>query len=221
MMTRALSVAALALLAGCGNQGGSGITEALKGAAGRLVGQEEKTEAAPAAPTDEALAGLAANGPALRVEIPKFGVVVGAAPLAVNAHKVTWIAGGATITTQSGFVLATRGLPGDLMAVQVEGFGEALSGGGSYSRQMEWLNGRDETIRKAFTCTVSIISGQTVAVLRQSYSATLYEDVCRGEGIEFKNKYWIDEGRQLRQTEQWISETVGYLQSQQLPGKKG
>lgn len=218
-MMRAVSLVALLGLAACGNQGGSVITGALKGVVGGMVsrGGDDAQAAAAAAPSDDDLRSLAENSSALRVSVPKFGTVGGAVPVGVNGPKVTWVAGGATLTTQSGFLLATRGLPGDLMAVEVEGFGEAFKpGGGVYSRQMEFLDGRDQIQRLSFVCTVSTTAGQTVTVLDKSYPTTLYEDVCVGEKIQFTNQYWVDGTRKLRQTRQWVSETVGYLQTQQL-----
>lgn len=215
-MIKRLSLIALLGLSACGNQGGSPVAGLVKGTLGGLLSRDSSEAAAPSGPTSDDLRGLAANSSAIRVSIPAFGTVAGAVPVGVNGPKVTWVAGPATLSTQSGFLLATRGLPGDLMAVEVEGFGEALGGGGTYSRQMEFLDGRDQIKRLSFVCTITVIPGQSVAVLEQTYPATMYEDTCIGETVQFTNKYWVDSTRQVRQTQQWVSETVGYLQTQQL-----
>lgn len=214
-MMRSFCAVALLTLAACGNQGGSPVVGVLKGA---VTGLFKRGETPPpvATPTAQELRALTANGPAVRVTVPAFGTVAGAVPVGVNGEKVTWVAGDATFSTQFGFLLATRGLPEDLMAVEVDGFGPALSQGGNYTRQMEFLNGRDQIERKSFICNVSIVPNQSVSVLDKSYAATRYDDRCEGDGIIFTNQYWIDSSRQLRQTRQWVSETVGYLQTQQL-----
>lgn len=215
-----LAVLSIGLTA-CGNQNQGATTrtavaEAVTGLVSRVAGRGAQTTAAPTGPSPAEIRAMAAQGPVLLVEVPGLGLNSPATPAAVNGYKATWVAGPATVTLQSGFLIATRGLGQDLMAVEVEGFGSALASGGRYSRQMEWLNGRDQFERVSFDCTVTPVANETVTVLGRGYSAVRHDDVCVGGGLQFTNSYWIDSSKQLRQTKQWISRQTGYLRSQQV-----
>lgn len=216
MITRSVIAAGLlALTAGCGNmsQGGdtrAAVTQGLRG----LIpwGREDAT--APA-PTPAALRAQATAG-SIFFEIPAFSIASAGIPATVNNTKVTWLAAPVSVTTQYGFLIATRGLPENVLAIEVHGFGDAMTNGGTYTRDMEWLSDRDSVKRSHFSCTITIRRDQSFDLDGQRIPATLYEDTCTGDGVQFTNHYWVDSARALRKTRQWVSKSVGYLQTYQL-----
>lgn len=218
MMRKFALVAGLAALTACGNTGGGDTRAALMaGLSGLIPGRGSAADdgsAAQAAQT--ALAQQVAEAPAgsIYFEVPKFGVASVGAPAAVNGSKITWLAAPISITTQQGFLIATRGLPEDLLAVEVSGFGAALSSGGQYQREMEWLGDREEVKRTAFLCQITVQPNQSTTVKGTPITATLYQDTCVGGGVQYTNEYWIDSGRALRRTRQWVSESAGYMETE-------
>lgn len=215
MIKRLSVLAALVVLSGCGNsdQGQDTRGAVIEGLRGMIPwGRDAATPAAP----DPASLRAAAPAGSIFFEIPAFGIASAGVPATVSDSKVTWLAAPVSVTTQFGFLIATRGLPEDVLAIEVHGFGDAMSAGGTYTRDMEWLAARDSVKRTSFTCQISITSGEVLVLDGQQIPASLYEDTCTGGGLQFVNRYWIDSDRALRKTRQWVSESVGYLQTQQL-----
>lgn len=212
-----------ALLAGCGNrQDGNdtkgALTGMFQGLKARIIGAaaQEDTGVQPVSLTPEQYQQLAASHGVI-FTIPAFNTRIAAVPVAVNAGKVTRMAESISVTTQGGgFLIAARGLPEDLLSTEVSGFGAALSSSGSYSRIMEWPAERDGTRQSEFTCTISNDGNERISVAGRSSNATLYSDRCVGQYVQFINKYWIDSGNRLLKSNQWVSQSVGYLQIEHI-----
>lgn len=211
---------ALALsVAGCGNRAqGPGAVDLVKSAFG-AVSAGRGGAAAPADPRQALTRDVidAAPGGLMVVEIPATGGVAVLSPIGSNDDKVTWgSADGKSVTTQAGFVVATRAIGDDLLVSEVDGFGAALGGAQGYTRQMQVLNGRDETVTTAFECHISADGTEMVTVVGRSYPTRRFRDRCQSNGLIFENIYWIGEDRVLRQSRQWVSEGVGYLLTQRV-----
>lgn len=210
----------LGALAACGSNNSESrvLTKSIVGGLAPLVGIGNKAAAEAATPKLTRAQIDASPAPMLLAEIPSVGGAAVVTPVAVNGGKTTWRSSdGKALILQLGFLVATRGLLEDLQAAEVSGFGAALGPqGGTYQRQMEWLDGRNQLKREVFTCSVGAKGRETLTFFEKSYNTTLYEDRCTGERIIFVNRYWIDSGKKLRQSRQWVSESVGYLQTQAL-----
>lgn len=211
------ALASVAVLAGCSSGGGDNVN------VGKAVFSMAREVVRGGGSQADPRSGLtrakidAAKGSMMLVNVPSLGGTAVVTPVAANGSKITWVsADGKSLTTQGGYVIATRALPENLQALEVEGYGAALQSGGSYRRQMEFRNGRNEIIRETFTCTVTRKGGESLPIFGRSYAVTRYDDLCRGDSLTFENRYWIEAGGVLRQSRQWISKTVGYVTLQRL-----
>lgn len=218
-LKHAIAAAALLALSACGSGGNEGVTltKAIVGGLAPVVGLGGKSET-PARPALTRAQIDASAAPLLLAEVPSLGGSAIMTPLAANGAKVTWRSqDGKALILQAGYLIATKALGEDVVATEVEGFGSAISPqGGVYTRQMEWLTGRNQVRRASFTCTVTPRGAEVLTIYQKAYKTTAYDDRCEGDGVIFTNKYWIDSGRKLRQSRQWVSKSVGYLQTQAL-----
>lgn len=214
-MTMARPIAALLMFAGlaaCGEQGATGL---LSRATQLVVNQMTDEAPAPRAAASVSEEEILGNpGKYVRVNIRNFGIWDTLVVAGTNGARTTWIGGtGASVTTESGVVVATRGLPRDLMGAEAGETSVALrNGGGTYVRVHDFLTDQDQSLQFALTCTLEGKGGDQVNRLGQSLPAQRFEEVCRSENLTLTNVYWVDGGGKIIRSLQAVSPDAGYLQ---------
>ncbi|PIE09799.1 MAG: hypothetical protein CSA72_10840 [Rhodobacterales bacterium] len=207
---------ALTALTGCGSGGKSELRDFTLSNLRKTVSGSERAVQDPTKSLTREMIEANPNG-LLLIRQPSVNGVATVSPAAVNGSKITWISpDGKSVTTQAGYIIATRALGEDLQALEVRGFSAAMRSNGTYTREMEFLNGRNETVREHYTCQLEREGAQTITILDRSYRTTLIKDVCRNDSRIFENRYWVDAEGKLRRSRQWISKSVGYLQTESL-----
>ncbi|MHA6326422.1 YjbF family lipoprotein [Roseivivax sp. CAU 1753] len=123
------------------------------------------------------------------------------------------------IATRDGIIVATRSLGDDLMSADVAGSQNALrgrDGGDYYPRFHTTLDGEYQPQFRSFQCIVARRSGDTLTVFDRRFPATKIEETCTTPGMEVTNTYWLGSDGTMLRSRQWISEGVGYIQTERL-----
>lgn len=219
----AAAVAALALLVGCGNDrggpnpvvaaiGGMAKTSMAKAKAKKAGG--EAPAAAPVTPADQRAKLEAAGKPVLLVAAASLGRT---ALLTIGDAKgdvLTWTADGATFSQRNGVLIQTRGLGADLMSADAPSVGQ-LRSGASYQRIYYFLGADDQGTRRTYDCTATVVGPESIKVMARSHATTRVTEVCERPLGKVTNDYWI-EGATIRQSRQWVSGAVGYVEFQRV-----
>lgn len=165
----------------------------------------------------------ASEKPLFFVELPKRGAQSALVPVLGSPRGVTWgTPDGITVTLDDGLVIATRGLGGDLMAVDTGALRQALASGGQVQRMHDYLNGNDQIERSVYECRVSVGGSERIAIFGRSYDVRRVTEACTGGdpdrvgGGAFTNLYWVDAQGTIWKSRQWISQFVGYMETETL-----
>lgn len=210
MIKPIMAAAALTGLVACGEQGEADL---LSQTARLLIGGGTEAAARPQASVSEDE--LRANpGKYLRVNIRDLGAWDTLVVAGNNGARTTWFGGsGISVTVESGVVVATRGLPRDLMGADASDTARALqNGGGTYIRQHDFLTDQDQILSFALECTIEVKGAETVNRIGQSIPAVRFEELCRSDGLTLTNVYWMGSSGKIIRSLQAVSPDAGYLQ---------
>ena len=204
------AIAAVAALGACGQQGGSGL---LSQATQLVTGTS-----APPAPRQAASVSeeelLSNPGKYIRVNIRELGAWDTLIAAGTNGNRTTWLGGlGTSVTLEDGVVVATRGLPRDLMGADAAQTVAAIrNGGGTSVRTHDFLTNQDQITQYTLECTIEVKGAEQVNRLGTSIPAVRFEELCRSEGLTLTNVYWMDASRRIVRSLQAVSPDAGYLQ---------
>lgn len=173
--------------------------------------------APPAASTDLGVSQeqvLANPGQYMRVNIRDLNQWDTMAQAARNGTRVTWVNGrNITLTMQDGIVVATRGLPRDLMGAEVSGTASAIrAGGGNAHRTHEYLTNLDGISTRLLQCRIVSKGPETIERLQKSLNTVRFDEECEGEELRFTNIYWVNRAGTIMRSLQAVAPDVGYLQ---------
>lgn len=206
-LTKAVSIAALLTLAGCGSQNNEPnvILSAVKSTFSKLSkpkAQPTSLEQVLAAATPAALAQVPQR--LIAVEWEKTRNATAMVKEAENAGVETYFdPGRAGVLLKSGLVVSTRGFGNDLLMADVSGFRGALGNRGQYTRVHRLLGTENQIIIQSYTCDI-FVSGQTAT------------ESCAGASGEFQNTYALGPNGKIRSSRQWATPEIGYLNVVQL-----
>lgn len=160
----------------------------------------------------------ASGKPLMLVTAPDIGGIALVSPVATNGDVVTWLSpDGISITVKSGIVIATRGFGDDLSAANVDETLTALrNGGGTATRVAEYYTGQDRIARPTLTCDIKATGAEKLTIVRKDYQTTRFEEHCVNAQLDYISVFWIDEAGKMVQSQQWLSNGVGYLTIQTL-----
>ena len=181
--------------------------------AGLLLGQGGEAPAATqSAVTEEDL--LSNPGKFIRVNIRDLNRWDTAVVAGTNGARTTWIdSAGISVTLENGIVVATRGMPRDLMGAEGGSTWSAIrSGGGTVQRQHDFLTNQDQTSSEVLQCSIVSKGSEGVSRLRQIYPASRFEEICTSSGLTFTNIYWVNRSGVMIRSVQAVSPDAGYLQ---------
>ena len=134
-------------------------------------------------------------------------------PAVVNLNRVTWLSeDNVSVVTENGLIVATRGLPRDLMAADViESRRAVLNGGGQVQQTRETLSDRDQISRELLQCSIAPELAEMITIVEKQVPAVRFTERCEGESVDFTNTYWVDANGVIVQSDQFVSPETGYL----------
>lgn len=207
-----------ALLAGCGNDRGEPspigavVGGIAKSALGRVTGRRTP-QAQPAATGELTRADIEHYGiPLLRLVIKTRASDVLVTIRETKGTVVTWATtDGTTVALKDGLLIQTRGLGPDLMSAAVPTVADLSSDGVSHPRSYFFLGEDDRSLRRDYTCTVTVVGKETIKIFEKSHETQHVAEECvRAEG-KITNDFWI-EGEVIRKSRQWTSPGIGYME---------
>jgi len=213
-------LAAVALLAGCGNDTTPNPMAAAVGAVAKTGMAKLKGQSAEAAP-----AAQPASPEALRAELAQAGqpiLLVSSKALGqtgfltvsdAKGGVLTWATpDGATFSQRDGVLIQTRGLGFDLMSAQAPSVGQLRQVGTSYQRVYFFLGPDDQGTRRTYDCVTSSLGAERIEVLGRAHATTRLTETCTRSsgGGKVTNEFWI-EGAMIRQSRQWVSGGLGHI----------
>lgn len=221
----ATAAAVLALLVGCGNDksGPNPMVSAIgamakQGVAKVKAKKAEGGQPATKAATPAELRGQleAAGKPVLLVSSKTLGQTGFLGISDAKGDVVTWrTPDGATFSQRNGVLIQTRGLGADLMSAQAPSVGQLMQPGTSYQRIYYFLGDDDQGTRRTYDCKTTIVGKESIDVLGRSFGATHVTELCERPLGKVTNDYWI-EGSSIRQSRQWVSGAIGYIDFQRV-----
>ena len=127
----------------------------------------------------------------------------------------TWLTpDGASITTQDGFLLATRGFGQGLLAAEIDEPRAMVLAGreGPTVRFHSYLTGNDEVITRTYRCLIENRGARTLQIGGNDVVVRLMAEDCRSLDEAFLNLYWVATANNVvLQTRQWVGEFLGVL----------
>ena len=127
----------------------------------------------------------------------------------------TWLgADGATITLDRGILKATRGMGDDLMGSSnnTPSWPKIDYEGSYYVKTLSYLGGNNRIHLKKWNCKIKKLSEkQMIEVWEVSFLVERYEEFCSNKKNNISNIYYLDEFAIIRRSNQFHSDTVGYI----------
>lgn len=178
---------------------------------GLATGSAAPTPTSAGIPREEVLAN---PGKYLRVNIRNLGQWTTMARAGANDTRVSWISTGEIgLTLQDGIMVATRGLPRDLMGADVSGTVRAIrAGGGNSQRTHEYLTDLDRISTKLLQCRIASQGPEVIERLQESLNSVRFEENCASETLRFTNVYWVNRAGNMIRSLQAVSSDAGYVQ---------
>jgi hypothetical protein len=155
--------------------------------------------------------------PVLRAVIPSMGADRFLSVLESRDGVVIWkTKDGATFALRDGILIQTRGLGPDLMSSNVPTVGQLLQNGGTHQREYFFLGADDQTTRRTYTCTVTVVGKEEIEIIKKTHSVTHATEVCtRPQSGRVTNEFWF-EGSTVRKSRQWSSAMTGYIEFEKV-----
>lgn len=212
LRSAALGLLAVAMLAGCSNDGsGLGTLRASLASLGA-------SRAAPVDPSSVVTPEFLAQQtePLIYAELPDRGAQSGLTLVRRSGDVALWAAAdGISVALERGVLTATRGLGGDLMSAELSEVQSAIRGQRSRAvRVMRYLDGEDQEVLRSFICDYARRS-EPADTLAGRFPAIRVDEDCAGLDTQFVNTYWINGGI-MRKSRQWVGPFVGFLTMERL-----
>ncbi|WP_439153629.1 YjbF family lipoprotein [Yoonia sp.] len=131
-----------------------------------------------------------------------------------NGTRVTWVNGSnISLTLEDGIMVATRGLPRDLMGADAVGTRQAIrAGGGNAQRTHEYLTDLDAISVQLLQCRIASQGPEAIERLQQTLNSVRFEEECVGGNLRFTNIYWVNARGTIIRSLQAVAPDAGYLQ---------
>ncbi len=157
----------------------------------------------------------AGKGPALNVRVTETGVRGGFLREAKRGNIESWLGNdGVSLTFDRGVLHGTRGIGAGLLASDVSQVANAVLAGrsGEVQRIHTYLNGNDQAVSRAYSCTITNQGSETIDLDTGATSTRRMSENCRNLDQAFTNTYWVDPRRgTIVQSRQWGGEDIGEL----------
>lgn len=221
MMRLTAGIVALAMLGACGSEKAepSPIVRAVGNIAKATVSKvkTKRSGEVAAAPAPVTRADLEKFGlPILRAVIKSRGADAFLTVADTKGNVVTWATtDGTTFTLRNGILIQTRGLGPDLMSAKAPSLPALRTDGSRYERIYFQLGENDQTTRRTYDCTVSVVGGETIEIFSRAHSVTRIAEVCVRQNESITNDYWV-EGSVIRKSRQLASAGTGFIEFERV-----
>lgn len=157
---------------------------------------------------------LSSPGKYMRVNIRNTGQWDTMAQSGHNGARVTWVNGSnVSLTLENGIMVATRGLPRDLMGADASETRRAIrAGGGISQRTHEYLTNLDGISTQLLQCRIASMGPEVIERLQESLNSVRFEEKCESDSFKFTNIYWVNGAGTIIRSLQAVSIDSGYLQ---------
>lgn len=210
MIWRAGILSAGLALAGCGDN-----SELSNRAIDYFTGDEAQQPEGTVFPRFQPLI-AAKDGPAIEVRIPAKDVRGGLLLESRQGNIESWLGtDGSALTFDRGVLHGTRGVGAGMLASDVSASATAiLSGrGGEVERVHTFLNANNETVIRAYTCTVTNGGAETTRLDIGNVRTRLMREECRNLDQRFTNLYYVDPARgRIVKSSQWSGDFLGQME---------
>jgi Group 4 capsule polysaccharide lipoprotein gfcB, YjbF len=143
-----------------------------------------------------------ANAPKIWLTLSSRGIKFPMSQIASrDGVKVFASVDGSQVFLKSGILIGTRGFGRDLMSAQTMTLAN-LKPGSEHSRDFYDMDGTDTMIRHSNTCI-----GEAPIVAADAAS---HRESCASDIGTIHNEFWLDAGKSIIKSKQWISQGVGY-----------
>ena len=137
-----------------------------------------------------------------------------------QAPEKVWLgADGATITTNQGILKASRGMGDDLMGSvsEMPTWSMIKNKEINYNKLLSYLSGNNKIYSLKLECKIKKIdSKKSIEVWGAFFVVEEYQELCTSDKIEIKNSYYLDKHNTVRRSNQYHSETLGYVTTERL-----
>lgn len=205
------AAAALAMTA-CGPLSENSTAARIVGlATAQITGAPPKASTQLGIPQEEVIAN---PGKYMRVNVRNTGQWDTMVQSGNNDTRVTWVNGSnVSLTLQDGIMVATRGLPRDLMGAEVSETRRAIrAGGGISQRTHEYLTNLDGISTELLQCRIASKGPEAIERLQETLNSVRFEETCESENFRFTNIYWVNRAGAIIRSLQAVSVDAGYLQ---------
>ena len=157
------------------------------------------------------------GNPLIRARIEKVGLVAFMGKIGEGRGAIIWSSvDGTTLAIRDGVVISTRGMGTDLMS-SASPTAAQLATADRLNRQNYYLFGGETEQLVSFDCQLRDQGPERITVVELAYDTSHRVETCTGSGgLSFENHYWFDNRAIIRQSRQWISPDVGFLELQDL-----
>lgn len=168
-----------------------------------------------------AFAAAAARGPYLQVLVNDSGASAVLARETFRDDIATWLAeDGTTVSTDSaGFLLATRGLGGDMIGTDArESRALVLSRRpGRATRLHSFYDFDNKSVQRAYICDITRQAPAPLALSSGTITAQIMVEDCASADQQFLNVYWLNAAGRIVQSSQWGGDFAGTLTFRIVP----
>lgn len=122
-----------------------------------------------------------------------------------------------TLAMRNGVLIATRGLPGDMISSEVQVRDGVQGPAGSGARVQTYLAGANQAVPLRLACTVTDLGPEPVTIVELTHPTRHLRERCEGGGGTVTNDYWVDSRAGIVwQSRQWAGPNTGYLRLRRL-----
>lgn len=212
MKMKLIAAAAIAVLTACGPLSEGTTSAQIVGLATARIAGAPPVEPVGLGVSQEQV--LANPGTYMRINIRNLNQWDTFAEAGRNGTRATWVNGrNISLTLENGIMVATRGLPRDLMGADVTETVKAIRAGGGFSqRSHEYLTDLDGISLQLLQCRIASKGPETIERLQKTLNLVRFEEECEGEGLRFTNIYWVNRAGLIIRSLQAVSPDAGYLQ---------
>lgn len=153
-----------------------------------------------------------ADAAAIRVDLLQSQAASALLRLSIRDGVETYIApDGPSFAFRDGFLIATRGLGGDLMSSEMTEVSTLVLSRqeGRATRHASLLNGEDRIELRSFVCDIRADRQDGIETIRGLVQATLMIEDCAARDLRVVNTYWVSGLGEIVSSRQWAGEFAG------------
>ena len=153
------------------------------------------------------------------ISVPRLGAQGYAVPIASSGSVVTWqTVDQASFAFDQGVIVSTRGLGDDLMGADGSQSIAALNGkAGDWAPRINaYMNGEYQSYFMTFQCRRTGSRSIEIPIGDRRVFVTEISESCVNNERQIENTYWRNSNGSVLKSRQWVSPTVGYMETERV-----